>query len=244
MATSTGVLSNHAVSRITRLSAVDTVRARIAMAIELGLLQHGERLPPDVDIAHSLDVSTVTTRRALARLAADGLVVRRRGKNGGTFVADHPPVGVVDVSDIYRADKQTVDSLIDQRTLIETALVSAAALKPRPQELARLQEHIDAAARATNWADYHLADEKFHLGLVAASGLDWAEAQHRAVLTELYQYFVPYPIEYLHESNAEHQRIVDAIATGNVGAAITECHAHIQVLHDTMYTGLKPSNSP
>ena len=232
-------LRDHAVARITRLSAVDTVRARIAIAIELGLLRPGERLPGDEEIAASLDVSVITARRALERLQKDGLVQRRRGKAGGSFVVENPPTDVVDVSEVYRGDKITVDRLIDQRTLIETALVSAAALQPRSEALAELQGYIDDASHATSWADYHLADEKFHLALVGASGLEWAETQHREVLTSLYRYFVPYPIEYLRESNDEHQRMLDAIKRGDVGTAVTECQAHIQVLHHTMYTGLK-----
>jgi DNA-binding FadR family transcriptional regulator len=240
MVSRASVLRDHAVSRITRLSAVDTVRARIAMAIELGLLHAGERLPPDADIASALEVSPITARRALASLAKDGLVLRRRGKTGGTFVSETPPPGAVDVAAVYRSDKITVDRLIDERTLIETALVAAASSAASSASLDSLQAHIDAGRRATNWADYHHADERFHLALVAASGLDWAAPIHAAVLTELYQYFVPYPMEYLHESNDEHQRILDAIRAGDTSTAITECQAHIQVLHDTMYTGLKP----
>ncbi len=237
------VLRDHAVSRITRLSAVDTVRARIAMAIELGLLAPGERLPSDAEIGSSLDVSTITVRRALASLAKDGLISRRRGKTGGSFVSDTPPPGAVDVAAVYREDKITVDRLIDERTLIETALVASATANPRPAELDRLQGFVDEAARAASWADYHLADERFHLALVEASGLTWAADRHRDVLTELYQYFVPYPIEYLYESNAEHQRMLDAMRAGDSATAIHECQAHIQVLHDTMYTGLKPPTS-
>jgi DNA-binding FadR family transcriptional regulator len=234
------VLRDHAVSRITRLSAVDTVRARIAMAIELGLLLPGERLPKDNDIAAALEVSTITVRRALASLALDLLVIRRRGKTGGTFVGEHPPPGALSVATVYREDKVTVDRLIDERTLIESALVSAAATSSNLAAVDALQGFIDEGNSASDWAAFHRADEKFHIGLVDASGLEWAREIHSSVLGELYQYFVPYPIEYLRASNGEHQRIVDSIRGGNVARAAAECQAHIQVLHDTMYTGLKP----
>jgi len=233
-------LRDNAVARITRLSAVDTVRARIAIAIELGLLKPAERLPSDQEIANSLDVSLITARRALEKLQRDGLLQRRRGKTGGSFVAEHPTPGAIDVSQTYRQDKVTVDRLIDQRTLIETALVSAAALNPNAAAIATLQSHIEEAKNATSWADYHLADEKFHLALVEASGLEWARPQHSETLTNLYRYFVPYPLEYLRESNEEHQRMLDAITAGNVAVAIAECQAHIQCLHQTMFTGLQP----
>lgn len=234
------VLQGHAVSRITRLTAVDTVRARISLAVELGLLSPGEQLPSIEDIALALEVSPITARRAMASLTTDGLLVRKRGKFGGTFVAEHPVDDAVDVSALYREDKITVDRLIDERALIETALVSSAVLNASKKSLTALQGHIDEAARATNWADYHLADEKFHLGLIEASGMSWASETHRRVLTDLYRYFVPYPIEYLHESNAEHQRILDAIRSGDTKTAVAQCQHHILTLHDSMYTGLKP----
>lgn len=234
------VLQGHAVSRITRLTAVDTVRARISLAVELGLLSPGEQLPSIEEIALGLEVSPITARRAMASLTADGLLVRKRGKFGGTFVAENPVEDAVDVSAVYREDKITVDRLIDERALIETALVSSAVQNATKKSLATLQHHIDEAASATNWADYHLADEKFHLDLIEASGMTWAAETHRRVLTDLYRYFVPYPIEYLHESNVEHQRILDAIRSGDTKTAVTQCQQHILTLHDSMYTGLKP----
>lgn len=42
---------------IRRLSAQDTVRARIALAVDLGLLEPGERLPGNDSVASALDVS-------------------------------------------------------------------------------------------------------------------------------------------------------------------------------------------
>ena len=49
--TSPAALTGPAVAGITRLSAVDTVRARIALAVELGLLAPGEQLPSDAAVA-------------------------------------------------------------------------------------------------------------------------------------------------------------------------------------------------
>lgn len=231
-------LLNDSVAHVNRLSAVDTVRARIALAIEHGLLRPGERLPGDEAIADGLDVSVMTARRALVRLAGEGLVVRRRGKTGGTFVADAPPADVVSAVSSYNADLTTVDRLIDQRALIETALVNGACHRAATSHVDVLQHYIDQGFSATDWTGFHRADEQFHLALVDASGMEWARDIHSEVLRQLYRYFVPYPIEYLQESNAEHQRILDAIKAGDTSRATAECQAHISVLHETMFTGL------
>lgn len=229
------------VAHITRLSAVDTVCARIALAIEHGLLRPAERLPQDQDIADALDVSVTTARRALEKLAKEGLVVRRRGKTGGSFVSDDPLGHSVSAVSSYNADSKTINRLIDERALVETALVSAACSNPKKQHLDLLQQHINVASSATDWAAYHRADALFHFGLVDASGMEWARGIHSEILQQLYRYFVPYPIEYLRESNLEHQRILDAITSGDTAVAIKECQSHILILHDTMFTGLGKS---
>lgn len=54
--------------------------------IELGDIQPGSKLPNEMDLAKSFGVSCVPIRHALALLAADGLVLRERGR--GTFVAE------------------------------------------------------------------------------------------------------------------------------------------------------------
>ena len=226
------------VAHITRLSALDTVRARIALAVEHGLLQPAERLPHDEDIADALDVSVTTARRALEKLAEEGLVVRRRGKAGGTFVSDAPLGHVVSAVSSYNADSTTINRLIDERALIETALVSGACAHPNKAHFDVLRQHIDEASQATDWAAYHRADALFHLGLVDASGMEWARDVHSEVLRQLYRYFLPYPIEYLQESNAEHRRMLDAMISGDTVRAAHECQSHIRILHSTMFIGL------
>lgn len=50
-------------------------------------LRPGDRLPPEGELATELGVSRMTLRQALGSLEARGLVERRRGRAGGTFVA-------------------------------------------------------------------------------------------------------------------------------------------------------------
>ncbi|WP_449340624.1 GntR family transcriptional regulator, partial [Streptomyces canarius] len=82
-----------ALDGIRRLTALDTVRARIGLAVDLGLLAPGERLPPTDRIAAALGVGEITVRRALSTLCQDGILERRRGRNGGTRVAERPARG-------------------------------------------------------------------------------------------------------------------------------------------------------
>ena len=74
-----------------------TLRERIAT----GDLRPGLRLPGEPALAAEQGVSRVTVRRALDRLAGEGLVRRRAG--AGTFVADAmlSPVVAADLADVF-----------------------------------------------------------------------------------------------------------------------------------------------
>ncbi|HEX6247640.1 MAG TPA: GntR family transcriptional regulator [Nocardioidaceae bacterium] len=62
------------------------VEQRLAEAIRAGLLEDGERLPSESELASMLGVATVTAREALVALRAQGLVTTVRGRGGGSFV--------------------------------------------------------------------------------------------------------------------------------------------------------------
>ncbi|PWJ47734.1 transcriptional regulator, GntR family [Quadrisphaera granulorum] len=62
------------------------VERRLTDAIISGVLRDGERLPSEASMATSLGVALVTAREALEALRSQGLVVTRRGRDGGSFV--------------------------------------------------------------------------------------------------------------------------------------------------------------
>ncbi len=228
-------LTEPELSGITRMSAVDTVRARISLAVDLDLMAGGEKLPPDAQIASALDVSEITVRRALETMARDGIVERRRGRSGGTFVTGVRPAVPDSAVEAYRADAAQVHRLIDLRTLLECALTHHAAVHASTDEIAHLAEHVADAAAAENWTEYHRADERFHVGVAEASGLTWAQEQYRDVLAQLYRYFIPFPIEVLHAANDDHGRIVAALEARDPVAAVDMAREHVQHLHSTMF---------
>jgi GntR family transcriptional repressor for pyruvate dehydrogenase complex len=240
-------LAGPALSGITRLSAADTVRARIVLAIDHGMLAPGEQLPSDAEIATALDVSEITARRALRALADDGVVVRRRGRSGGTFVAERVADHARGLDDravaAYRADAVEVHRLIDLRALLESALAHHAAVDATPEHLADLDGYVAAGAAAQNWTDYHAADERFHLGLAEAAGLAWAMPAYTDTLGRLYRYFIPYPIDYLHDVNQDHADIVAALRHRDPVGAVEVVQRHILALHETMFVGFGDEQS-
>jgi GntR family transcriptional repressor for pyruvate dehydrogenase complex len=65
---------------------------RLGTAIRLGLLAPGSQLPPERELAKRLRISRSTLRQALTTLVQSGHLVSLRGRSGGTFVAERPPL--------------------------------------------------------------------------------------------------------------------------------------------------------
>lgn len=222
---------------LARLSAVETVRARILLAIEHALLAPGSKLPRVDHIAAGLEVSSITARRALESLVDDGVLVRRPGRGGGTFVSDAPPALHDTAVSAYRADAQAIRSLIDQRALMESAIVHAAALTATPDQCDELDRLIDVSQRATNWMDHHVPDSRFHRLVAEMSGLVEAPA-YLAVYEALIRYFVPYPMDQLEAGRDEHRDIVAAFRAHDPVRAVTVTRHHVDSLRREMFLAL------
>src|SRR5665809_76236 len=81
---------------------------RLGTAIRLGLLAPASRLPPERDLAEQLRISRSTLRQALTTLVQSGHLVSMRGRAGGTFVAEEPPLGEAAEGEVLIEDVRAV----------------------------------------------------------------------------------------------------------------------------------------
>src|SRR5206468_3265957 len=110
-----------------RRSASADIASRVGLSIDLGLLQPLERLPRDHELATAFGVAPITVRRALKQLCDEGILVRRRGRGGGTFVSEHPPRRRLRTYELERAAmSKEVWDLLDYRLVLELGLVRQA----------------------------------------------------------------------------------------------------------------------
>jgi GntR family transcriptional regulator len=103
-------------------------------------LASGDRLPPERELAERLHVSRMTLRHALDSLERRGLVVRRVGRDGGTFVAE-PRIelaGLAGLSDQLRARGLAAGAHV-RSALERDATASEAELGSRVYELVRVR---------------------------------------------------------------------------------------------------------
>lgn len=227
---------------IARLSAVDTVRARITMAVNLGLLRPGERLPDTGEMAHAFGVSRASILRGLTALQEEGVVERRVGRHGGSFVrsgngrgrgADHAVRSFIE-------DDPTVHSLIDERAVLESGFAGIAAQSREAEHLARLNDLVERMYRTESWAEFRNLDRSFHLLVAEAAQIPRAIPLFTRLNTALDPYFLPYGMGLLHRSNDGHREIVHALRRRDSRGAATLTKDHIQELHRSMYIGLAP----
>jgi DNA-binding GntR family transcriptional regulator len=113
-----------------------------------------------------------------------------------------------------------------------------ATLNATAEQLDELERLTREMAESSDWSEYHQADEQFHQLEGTASVLGTAVEVYHETLTELYAYFIPYPIELLHKSNCDHVALVAALRAGDVEEAAEVSWKHVDVLHRTMSMGL------
>ncbi|MEU9965742.1 FadR/GntR family transcriptional regulator [Streptomyces malaysiensis] len=236
-------LTSSALAAIRRTSAVDTVRARISLAVDLGLLAPGERLPNVQATAAALGVGEITVRRALRTLEDEGVVQRRPGRTGGTFIAERPRRRTVAQVAAYREDSERVHRLIDERIVLEAGFAHLAAERLDRPGLDRLDQCVREMDAAGSWAEFHAGDQRFHLALAEAAGLPSALAMYERVTGELYAYFLPYPLDYLRGSNEQHKAIRAALGVRDATLAAGLLRDHVAELHHSMYVGFADSDN-
>lgn len=114
------------------LSIAASLRERIAS----GRLVPGDRLPTERDLVEEFGVARMTVRHALDILQLEGLIDRRRGRTGGTFVRVEPPlIELTNMHGLYQQLRQTGTTIDSEIITVATEApdtVTAAALGDGP----------------------------------------------------------------------------------------------------------------
>ena len=224
-----------AVASGTHTGILEDTAVRIGLAVDLGLLAPNERLPREDELASTFGVSAMTVRRALKFLADQGVVTRRRGRHGGTFVVAAPSRRVLSEFAAYRTASGDVFDLIDYRLVLECGTAHLAASRATAADIARLRELVRAMDEAESWVGFRAIDPRFHLEVAAIAGSSGATRALAETLARLFRFYLPYPISYLRASNREHEALVDAIAAHDGAGAVAVIERHIAELHRTVF---------
>ncbi|MFJ4694815.1 FadR/GntR family transcriptional regulator [Streptomyces sp. NPDC088766] len=143
----------------------ELVRSRIALRVRLRSVSPGDRLPDAGVLGEELGISEITVRRALEAMCQDGLLDRRRGRAGGTFVATDWDAVVAVMHDADEA--ASLDAL---HLLLECGLVAHAAGELPDGRLDGLRALVEEMDLADDPARLLELETRFHLDLAQALG--------------------------------------------------------------------------
>jgi DNA-binding FadR family transcriptional regulator len=199
---------------------------RLGSAIRSGILPAGSRLPAERMLADQLGISRSTLRQALTTLVQSGHLVSVRGRTGGTFVTERPPLAEAAVQPLGGAAR----AVLDMRVAIETGATLLAAERADPDQLDRLEEIVAILAGAESFAAYRRADIRFHVGVAEAAQsprLVTAMAEVQAQMSDLITR-IAHPLEVLVHSNDQHRRLVALLRRHDASGAVKLMREHIE----------------
>ncbi|KID29915.1 transcriptional regulator [Prauserella sp. Am3] len=198
------------------------VARQLETAIDVGLLSHGDRLPPESELAAELGVSTGTLRQALETLRQRGVIETRRGRGGGSFVravSKQAPEAVR-----HELRERGADSLRDLGDACATVIGGAARLaaqRAAGDDVERLRSLAQQFRAADTADERRRADSRFHIeiGVIAHSvRLTQSIVQLHDELASLF-WMVGGEAEHHPVTESAHAELVAAIEAADAEAA-------------------------
>jgi GntR family transcriptional regulator, transcriptional repressor for pyruvate dehydrogenase complex len=203
----------------------EQVADHLREAILSGELPSGSPLPPERELCERYGVGRTTIREALRALQTIGLAVAA-GPTSPLRVVAPDALTTAPLRDtlvhFLRLGRVPLDDLIGLRVALEGAGAAHAATRRPPPDLTAARDQIAfMRAAGTDLEAFEIADIRFHLELVRASGnealtivmLAVRDAISAALLAHLQALDDPSPV--LRQLIAEHEAILQAIIDGD-----------------------------
>lgn len=201
-----------------------------------GALQVGDALPPERELATSLEVSRAGVREAVRVLESQGVLRSQPGAGAaaGTFVAALPREALTRFLRLHVAlSNFSIQDVTEARIVLERASAASAARNLDDAGRAALAEALALGDAGIGTPEvFNEADTRFHLAIADASGSALSAALTAAIresvrgpLLRAIQRNPEWPEESAHLQR-EHHAIFDAIVDGDPerAAALTESH--------------------
>ena len=214
--------------------AFEHILGELEASISAGVLEAGDRLPPERDLAARFGVSRASVREAIRVLEAMGVVSVRRGAEHGVVLLQEPGNAFQPVLRLLVALRHvSLDDAIEFRVMVEAgAARSLATAGASADELGELLDRMEAPG--VKQPDFHALDATFHVTLVRTAGnalLDLVEdavdGLLRKIVTDLA--LIAWDWEAVRPRLiAEHRAIHDAIVAGDGERAAALVTQHIR----------------
>lgn len=214
-----------------RGATAEEVVTRLHEMIQRGELQHGDRLPPERDLAKLLGVSRPTLRAGIRSLSAVGVLQSRQG--AGTFVVEADESPTLDSSPLRMLaalHNFSSDEMFETRLALEMSIAGLAAERATSEQMTQMAEEVAGMYASLSEPEQYLVhDMRFHQIIAAAS--------NNRILTALMNMIAQILFEArrktvkgardLKESAQQHQQIYRAIREHNTNGARQAMHDHL-----------------
>ena len=215
-------------------SLADDLVCRLEQQIESGAMPPGSRFPTEKAITQDFGVSRTVVREAFARLAAQGLLVSRRGS--GAYVPEDVKYRAFQVTAEELSEIDDLLKLFEMRIGFETEMAALAAERRTDADLAEIRLTLAAMDASTNVDASVIADAAFHAAIARATGNDYFVRFSQFLGVRM----VPSRRLYLHADdpdshqryarriNLDHEAIYEAIESRDTKAARTAARRHLR----------------
>jgi GntR family transcriptional regulator, transcriptional repressor for pyruvate dehydrogenase complex len=230
--------------RVRRLSEV--IEESIRESIVLGQIEVGSKMPSESEISKQFGVSVVTVREALRGLEAFGIIERKRGKNGGTYVTSTKADTVISIMKSFLLTRKlSAEHLNQVRMIVEPAAVELAATQITETDLEYLSQNVEYcrnkiqkaknSIKAKDFYDIEDRHTEFHRLI--------GDASHNPLLSLLVDYMSDFlaayeksnvapDIKYSISSTEFHEKILNSLKEHNPSLAKRQMEQHVKLVGD------------
>ncbi|WP_419908990.1 FadR/GntR family transcriptional regulator [Hoeflea sp.] len=214
---------------IVRESVAELVAHRLLEMVKAGILKSGDQLPPERELAVSLNVSRPSVREAIRGLSILGVVRTRQG--GGAYISELDAESLLGPIQFFLSlEDMNIRELYDARSLIESDVARRAAEHITDEELQQLQQLIDEQKAIDDALAFRLSDFAFHETI-------WKAARN-AFLKRIGESLNVLGLEFrkrasetggvLEQSVRDHKRLLDALKAHDPDAAAAAAARHMR----------------
>ncbi|WP_327090426.1 FCD domain-containing protein [Nonomuraea sp. NBC_01738] len=220
--------------------AFESVLAQIERRIVDDGLTAGDRLPGERQLAEQLQVGRSSVREALRVLESLGVVSSQagRGPDAGAVLTARPGSALTDLLRLHLGlASLELREVVDTRLMIERWAAARAA--EAGADTSALAASIAAMAAAASAEEFVEHDTAFHCAIAEASGNRLIAAIMRSLRDSVRRHAVE-AVERLGDTavlQADHERIMAAIAAGDPDAASDAVAAHLEHAYPELFRG-------
>jgi len=226
---------------IVKHSLTNAISEKILSLIASGILQAGDALPSERELADALNVSRAAVRGGLQNLAARGILDISQGARTRVRRCDIGSV-TIGIATARAIDAYDIESVHAARILVERQVVSDAACNMDARRIALLDALLDAQKNTLDDpVRFLICDREFHAAIYRAS----TNRLLADFCTDLYTYMMEYRRKAMSRpgaiavSYADHVTIVETLRSRDADAAAEAFAVHTGRIYTTTQTLLR-----